>query len=264
MRKLILGTLTAALLTVAPAAAQAETIQAESQAPGEITVKWGPTSDGNVVWGSYLEGDLGTQFEPEGVYETRIEHLTPGKYYPVSWVWGHPQQIVETSATTLNGISLPPGGPTTPSAQPPSTTGPSQQPPSITAVHQSQSIWREGSALAHASAKKTLPVGTTFSFSLNESATVTFQFSQSASGRKVRETCLAQTRKNKKDQSCTRTVLAGTLTFAAHWGENKVHFEGPISKHKKLKPGSYTLLVTAAASGNHSAPRTLHFTIVSV
>jgi hypothetical protein len=263
MRKLILRALTAALLTVAPAAAQAETIHAESQAPGEITVKWGPTSYGDVVWGSYPEGDLGTQFEPEGVYETRIEHLTPGKYYPVSWVWGYPQQTVETSVTTLNEISPLPNGPATPSHQPPSATA-VPQPPSITAVHQSHSIWREGSALAHASAKKTLPVGTTFSFSLNESATVTFEFSQSASGRKVREKCLAQTRKNKKDQSCTRTVLAGTLAFAAHSGENKVHFEGPISKHKKLKPGSYTLLVTAAASGNPSAPRTLHFTIVSI
>jgi hypothetical protein len=260
MRRLILGALTAALLTVAPAAAEAETIHAESQAPGEITVKWGPTSYGDVVWGSYAEHDLGTQFEPEGVYETRIENLTPGKYYPVSWVWG--ENVVETSATTLNGASPLPAGPATPSSQPPLITA-VPQPPSISAVHQSHSIWREGSALPHAGAKKTLPVGTIFSFSLNESATVTFELSQSASGRKVRETCLAQTRKNKKDQSCTRTVLAGTLTFAAHSGENKVHFAGPIPKHKALKPGSYTLVVTAATSGDHSAPGTLHFTIAS-
>ena len=42
---------------------------------------------------------------------------------------------------------------------------------------------------------------------------------------------------------------------------NKVSFEGLISKHKKLKPGSYTLLLTATASGEHSTPSTLHFTI---
>lgn len=261
MKKPILGaSLIAALLTVAPAAAQAETIHAESQAPGEITVKWGPTSYGDVVWGSYGEHDLGAQFEPEGVYETRIENLTPGKYYPVSWVWG--TNKVETSATTLNDTSPLPDGPATPSPQPPSITA-VPEPPSIIAVHQSHSIWREGSALSHASAMKTLPVGTIFSFSLNQSAAVTFEFSQSASGREVRKTCLAQTRKNNKDQSCTRTVIAGTLTFAAHSGENKVHFEGPISKHKKLEPGSYALLVTAAVSGNHSATRTLHFTIAS-
>jgi hypothetical protein len=258
MRRLIL--LTAALLVGAPAAAQAETIHAESQAPGEITVKWGPMSYGEVVWGSYAEHDLGTLFEPEGVYETRIENLTPGKYYPVSWVWE--KNTVETSATTLSDISPAPDAPATPSLQPPSIAA-VPQPPSITAVQQSRSIWREGSALPQASAKKTLPVGTMFSFSLNESATVTFAFSQSASGRKVGKTCLALTRKNRKDQSCARTVLAGTFTFVAHSGENKVHFEGPISKDKKLKPGSYTLLVTAAASGSHSAPRTLHFTTVS-
>jgi hypothetical protein len=59
----------------------------------------------------------------------------------------------------------------------------------------------------------------------------------------------------------SRTVVAGTLTFSAHVGTNKVRFEGRISKHKKLKPGSYTLLVTATASREHSTPRTLHFTI---
>ncbi|HME03900.1 MAG TPA: hypothetical protein VKG38_12835 [Solirubrobacteraceae bacterium] len=41
-----------------------------------------------------------------------------------------------------------------------------------------------------------------------------------------------------------------------------MRFEGLISKHKKFKPGSYTLLVTATASSKHSATGTLHFTIV--
>jgi len=40
-----------------------------------------------------------------------------------------------------------------------------------------------------------------------------------------------------------------------------MHFEGLIFKHEKLKPGSYTLLVTATASGERSSTRTLHFTI---
>ena len=42
-----------------------------------------------------------------------------------------------------------------------------------------------------------------------------------------------------------------------------MHFEGLISKHTKLKPGSYTLLVTATASGKHSTTGTLHFTIAN-
>jgi hypothetical protein len=137
--------------------------------------------------------------------------------------------------------------------------------PSISSLSQTAKRWREGNALAHISAskKKRLPLGTTFSFALNVAARVTFQFTQPASGRKVGKKCVAQTKKNKNKRRCTRTVIAGTLTFSAHAGTNKVRFQGLISKHKRLRPGSYTLLVTAAASGKRSATRTLHFTIVA-
>jgi Bacterial Ig domain len=134
---------------------------------------------------------------------------------------------------------------------------------SISSLSQTAKRWREGNALAHISAKKKLPLGTTFSFALNVAARVTFQFTQPASGRKVGKKCVAQTKKNKNKRRCTRTVIAGTLTFSAHAGTNKVRFQGLISKHKRLRPGSYTLLVTAAASGKHSTTRTLHFTIAT-
>jgi hypothetical protein len=135
-------------------------------------------------------------------------------------------------------------------------------PPRLTGVQESAKRWREGRTLARISVnKKKLPLGTTFSFSLNEPASVTFTFTEPASGRKVGKTCVTQTKKNKKKRRCTRTIVAGTLTLSAHTGMNKVSFEGLISKHKKLKPGSYTLLLTATASGEHSTPSTLHFTI---
>jgi hypothetical protein len=137
--------------------------------------------------------------------------------------------------------------------------------PILSGLSQTAKRWREGNALARISAskKKKLPLGTTFSFALNVAARVTFQFTQPASGRKVGKKCVAQTKKNKNKRRCTRTVIAGTLTFSAHAGTNKVRFEGRVSKHKKLKPGSYALLVTAAASGKRSATRILHFTIVT-
>jgi hypothetical protein len=59
---------------------------------------------------------------------------------------------------------------------------------------------------------------------------------------------------------------AGHLRLAnvsAHTGTNKVRFQGPISKHKKLKPGSYTLLIAATVAGKHSTTRTLSFTIAN-
>jgi len=137
--------------------------------------------------------------------------------------------------------------------------------PILSGLSETAKIWREGNLLAHFSVskkgKKKLPVGTTLSFSLNEPAIVTFTFTEPASGRKVGKKCVAQTKRNGKRKRCTRTVIAGALTFSAHVGTNKVRFEGLISKHKKLKPGSYTLLVTATASGKHSTTRMLHFTI---
>jgi FG-GAP repeat protein len=108
-------------------------------------------------------------------------------------------------------------------------------------VRQSRTRWRLGNRLASASRAKT-PVGTTFSFSLNDQAAVTFSFTQRVSG---------------------RTVTAGRLTFAGHAGTNKVAFQGRVSAKKKLEPGRYTLVITAADSaGTRSAPKSLTFTIV--
>jgi hypothetical protein len=108
-------------------------------------------------------------------------------------------------------------------------------------VRQSKARWRAGHRLATVSRAKT-PTGTTFSFSLNDEATVTFSFTRRVSG---------------------RTVTPGKLTFTGHDGTNKVAFEGRVSPKKKLKPGRYTLVITATASdGARSAPRTLGFTIL--
>jgi hypothetical protein len=133
--------------------------------------------------------------------------------------------------------------------------------PTISRVSEKAKTWREGNALAHISANRQPPLGTTFSFSLNEPASVTLAFTQPADGRKVGKTCVAQTSKNKSKHPCTRTVVAGTLTFSARTGPNRVSFQGLISRKKKLELGSYTLVLTATASGEHSTPRRLKFTI---
>ncbi len=108
-------------------------------------------------------------------------------------------------------------------------------------VRQSRARWRQGNRLATVSRAKT-PIGTTFSFSLNEGATVTFSFTRRVSG---------------------RTVTAGRLTFTGHEGTNKVAFQGRVSPKKKLEPGRYSLVITATDSaGASSAPKSLSFTIV--
>jgi hypothetical protein len=145
-----------------------------------------------------------------------------------------------------------------------STIQSTSNPPRLTGVAESAKRWREGSAFAQISVnRQKLPVGTTFSFGLDEPASVAFKFTKSISGRKVRKRCVAHAKKNTKKRRCTRITAADTLTLSAHTGVNKMHFEGLISKHKKLEPGSYALTLTATASGKHSTPSTLHFTIAN-
>lgn len=133
--------------------------------------------------------------------------------------------------------------------------------PRLTGVKETARIWREGKALAHISTKRKLPLGTTFSFALNESASVTFTFTEPGPGRKVGIRCVAPTHMNKHNRPCTRTVIAGRLTFSAHAGMNMVRFQGRLSTHKTLSPGSYTALITATASGKRSGTSALGFKI---
>lgn len=138
--------------------------------------------------------------------------------------------------------------------------------PILSSLGQTAKTWREGKLLAHLSSSRgkgqKLPIGTTFSFGLDRPARVTFTFTRSVRGRRAGKRCVAQTNKNRHKRRCTRTVIAGALVFSAHAGRNKVRFQGLISKHKKLKPGSsYTALVTATASGKRSRTGTLRFTI---
>ena len=134
--------------------------------------------------------------------------------------------------------------------------------PTVANAAQSHSTWSEGNRLATFSRKKP-PVGTTFSFILNEQARVSFAFTQQVGGRKAKGKCVAQTKKNRHKPSCKRTVTRGTLSFTGHVGTNKVSFQGRISASKKLPLGRYKLVIIATnAAGQRSSPKSLSFTIV--
>jgi hypothetical protein len=159
----------------------------------------------------------------------------------------------------------PTGGGTGPKTE---STGPPHENPAaapvITSANQSVARWREGSALAAISKKAArVPVGTVFTFALNEAASVTFSFVQSVTGRKVGKKCQVQSKGNRHKASCKLSVPAGSLTFSAHAGTNKVSFAGKLSASKKLKIGSYLVGIRAKNAQNKlSAPKTLSFTIV--
>ncbi len=134
----------------------------------------------------------------------------------------------------------------------------------LSGVSQSHGTWRAGKALASIARKHKLPpIGTTFSFTLNEQAKVSFAFTQQVGGRRVRGKCVAQNKNNRHKASCKRAVTRGTLSFTAQPGRDKVSFQGRISASKELAPGRYTLVITATASaGERSQPKSLSFTIV--
>jgi hypothetical protein len=148
----------------------------------------------------------------------------------------------------------------------PAVTRPAtSEPPVLEGASQSHSRWREGTRLARISraGHKPPPLGTTFSFTLSEQASVSFAFTQRVGGRRVDGRCVAQRKRNRHKRACTRTVTVGVLSFAAHSARNSVSFQGRLSGSKKLRPGTYTVVITARnAAGQRSASRRLTFTIV--
>lgn len=152
---------------------------------------------------------------------------------------------------------------------PPTGGGPGPGPngtpasPAVAAFTESASRWREGGALPRFSrTRQRPPIGTTFHFTLNVAASARLDFYRRTVGRKARGKCRAPTRHNRGRPHCTRTVLAGSLAFPAHAGSNAVAFQGRLARTKKLKPGRYTLVISATSLGRRSPPRSLRFTIV--
>ena len=133
--------------------------------------------------------------------------------------------------------------------------------PVLTELAQTHRVWRESGAKATLSARRA-PLGTTFSFVLDEQASVELVFSERVAGREVGHRCLAAPDANSRHKACERTVPVGSLPFAAHAGADSVVFGGHLSSSKTLKPGEYVVAVTASNSAGISAAHRLSFAIV--
>jgi hypothetical protein len=121
-----------------------------------------------------------------------------------------------------------------------------------------------GGKLASFAAARKPPVGTTFRLTLNEAATVQFAFAQLLPGRKGHGRCVAQTARNRSNKACTRSVPRGSLSFSAGAGPHNLAFQGRLTRDGKLKPGTYTLSITATNAAGQRATTTLRpFTIVA-
>jgi hypothetical protein len=84
------------------------------------------------------------------------------------------------------------------------------------------------------------PVGTSLRFTLSAPARVTFVFAKAKKG-KGRH---------------VRFKTAGKLTVSSQAGANKLLFQGPLSRRRKLVPGTYRVTATGKDRfGNKSKPR---------
>ena len=176
----------------------------------------------------------------------------------------HYRAIATTDFGTVAGndatfsIAVPP---------PPKTTPPIVVAfPALAGLSESHVRWAEGNTRATLSRKRKprrTPVGTTFTFSVNTAGRVQLVFDHRVRGRRVKGRCVAQTKRSRRKRACARTVTAGSFGLPDHTGVNHVHFAGLLPNGHKLRPGTYTLVLTATNSvGQKSAPRRLSFTIV--
>ncbi len=226
----------------------------------------GSTAGGNAVTigGHYLDGATGVTFGS-----------TPASSFSVD----SPSQITAiappSAGSTVDVRVSGPGGSSEASpgdryayggASTTTTGGPALQPPkpTVTGFSESSRRWRRGRSLPHISSAAGAPVGTTFSFSLNEPASVTLTFTQKVAGRLLAGRCVAPGHGNAHRPRCKRPLAVGSFAVSGHAGLDKVGFQGRLSDSKTLKPGSY--LVSLTAREGHVPKvfsRSLSFTVIS-
>jgi predicted outer membrane repeat protein len=94
--------------------------------------------------------------------------------------------------------------------------------------------------------------GAAFSFTLSETATVTFRFDHTLRGVRSGKRCVKITRRNRRHRPCTRYLpVAGSVVLSnAAEGKNSMHFDATVNQ-KLLAFGAYRLRATPRdPSGN--------------
>lgn len=106
------------------------------------------------------------------------------------------------------------------------------------------------------------PIGTSFSFTLNEQSSVSFDFLREIPGRRVGRACgSVHMRLGRHHKACTRAASVGKLLRGGAVGINRLSFSGWLTSSNHLAPGRYTVVITATANGRSASGR-LGFTVV--
>jgi trimeric autotransporter adhesin len=137
------------------------------------------------------------------------------------------------------------------------------KPPTLSGLRESYSVF--------AVAKRSTPLtgqtarrhhkGTTFSFQLDQPATVKVTIQRSTSGRLVHHRCRAASPRLRHRPRCRRTITLRTLTRSGHAGPNRIAFSGRIGR-RALATGRYRAVFTAIDAAGKSTAHALVFTIV--
>ncbi len=109
-------------------------------------------------------------------------------------------------------------------------------PPAVAGIHQAHRRWREGGRRGRPGHPKP-PIGTAFSWQLNEPAQLRFVFTQQVPGRRVDGACKAPSRRNRHRQTCLRTVTVATHTMSAGTGSGRWTFKGAMAKRPQAEAG---------------------------
>jgi len=250
---------TAAIGQIAPSGVITEFSNGLAGESAPTAMAGGP--DGNVWFTSDGVSPAIGQITPSGTINEFTAGLGPASE-PESIVSGPDGNLWFTDDGVPAAIGQVPPNLTPSPPPPPPPPPPALVAPRLTHVGQSHRTWRVGNRLATIARATAAPVGTVFSFTLNERAKVTFAFDRVLPGVVVEGKCGANTWTNQK-YSCARTVPAGMFAFTGAAGHDKVSFQGRVAHREKLEPGRYKVEITATASGATSATTKLQFQIIA-
>jgi hypothetical protein len=143
---------------------------------------------------------------------------------------------------------------------PPPPPPPPDLPPALSAVSLTNRSFAPTGV--RATTRKRVARGTTFRFTLSESAKVRIVFERRTGGRRVGGKCLAPTRARRNRRACTRYVAVSSISPSGVAGRNSVKFSGRL-KGRPLAVGSYRATLTATdVAGQRSQPARLRFSII--
>ncbi len=271
-----------------------ESPQVAADGQGDVTAAWGDTAEGHGIFRAAAYDAAGPELNdlvvpasgtvgiPVSFAVSPFDVWSP--LSQTSWSFGDGssgQGLAVTHAYTASGtytvqltssdavgnatqasaeITIAPAGGT----GSPGGTAHASGAPTISGLSESHRRWREGSTAARIARRRAKPpVGTSFGFTLSSNAKVTFTFAQSLPGQEVSGRCRARVT-GSGHRSCRRSMTRGTLVYTVAVGHHQLSFQGRLSGHRYLPPGSYTAQVKAVgtASGQAATPHTLSFTIV--